>query len=49
VVTYQHNAVGRIDSVTSTVDGVSTVLACGIEYLPFGPIRGLVYDNGLTI
>jgi YD repeat-containing protein len=34
---------------STTISGVSTLLASSITYLPFGPLTGLAYGNGLSL
>ena len=49
VVTYERNAAGEVDTVTTTApDGTEAVLANQIERAPFGPITSLQHGNGLT-
>ena len=50
IVTYTRNVIGNITSVgfRSSTSVPVTVLASNITYLPFGPIKSLVYGNGLA-
>ena len=49
VVTYSRNANGLVSGVSGTVAGVGTVqFTSGVNYLPFGPVTGMTYGNGLT-
>ncbi|MCG7861108.1 MAG: DUF6531 domain-containing protein [Candidatus Thiodiazotropha endolucinida] len=48
-VTYGRNAAGQVDSVTAQVGGIAQTVADNITYLPFGPIEGLDYSNGLML
>jgi RHS repeat-associated protein len=49
VVTYTRDTQGRISSVVyqPSVAGTITILATNVTYMPFGPLSGLVYGNGL--
>jgi RHS repeat-associated protein len=48
-VIYQRDAVERISEVQTTYDGGPTFnIVSGIAYMPFGPLKGLNYKNGLT-
>ena len=49
MVTYDHDAAGRVSKVDLHADGKVTTLASGIESAPFGGISGLVYGNGKTL
>ncbi|MEK7817938.1 MAG: RHS domain-containing protein, partial [Actinomycetota bacterium] len=40
--------VGNIIQVTTTANGVPTVLASDIQYHPFGPVKGFSFGNGLS-
>jgi RHS repeat-associated protein len=48
-ITYSRDAGGRIDTVSATTGGVTQTIAGNIAYLPFGPIAGLDYRNGLAL
>ena len=48
LVTYARDALGRITTVTATVNGVSTVIATGRTYRADGILTGQRYGNGLT-
>ena len=39
---------GRMSAVTATIGGVTTNVATGIKYRPFGPVEEWQYGNGLT-
>jgi len=39
---------GRMTAVTAVIGGVSSNVATGIAYRPFGPASGWTYGNGLT-
>jgi RHS repeat-associated protein len=47
---YMRDSQGRIKSVSyqPSGSGVVTVLATNVTYMPFGPLSGLVYGNGLA-
>ncbi|MBU2547253.1 MAG: RHS domain-containing protein, partial [Proteobacteria bacterium] len=47
-VTYGRDAAGRVRRVVSLENDVETVLARKIAYLPFGPMTGLTYGNGVS-
>jgi RHS repeat-associated protein len=49
VITYSRDSQGRINSVfyLRTGSGTPIPLATGVMYLPFGPLSGLTYGNGL--
>jgi RHS repeat-associated protein len=51
VVTYLHDALGRVSSVLSrpTAGGTDVTLASSITFKPFGPLSGLTYGNGLAL
>ena len=49
LITYDRDAGGRIDAVSATTGGVTQTLAGNIAYLPFGPITGFDYGNGLPL
>ena len=46
-VSYRRDTVGRIVGVTNTWSGVAEDIATNITYLPFGPLQGITYGNGL--
>jgi YD repeat-containing protein len=46
-VSYIRDDAGEVTSVIITKDNVSEILAEGITYLPFGPISGFSYGNGI--
>jgi RHS repeat-associated protein len=50
VVNYTRDSQGRISSVAYQpfISGTPRMLATNVTYLPFGPIAGLLYGNGLT-
>lgn len=49
VVLYQRDALGRIQQISYQKENQnSEVLASSISYLPFGPVKSIVYNNGLT-
>lgn len=39
---------GRVAAITAVIDGVNQPIVEKINYLPFGPIKNLVYGNGLV-
>src|SRR5271168_3420751 len=47
---YPRDSQGRIGSVSYQPggSGTPTVLAANVTYMPFGPVSGLVYGNGLV-
>lgn len=48
-VDYTRNALGQVASVVTTQNTVTTPLANNtLTYLPFGPLNGFTYGNGLT-
>lgn len=47
-VSYQLDAAGRIISVSTSKDGVTTTLADNISYAPYGPMTGLTYGNEIA-
>jgi len=49
VVTYHHDAAGRVSQVDLTVNGQTQSLASSISYSPFGGIETLSYGNGLSL
>jgi RHS repeat-associated protein len=51
VVTYLRDALGRVSEVRSrpTPGGADVTLASTVAYLPFGPVSGLAYGNGLVL
>jgi YD repeat-containing protein len=49
IITYTRDALGRIDSVSATMDGDTRTLASNIRYLPFGPIQGYDFGNGIVL
>ena len=49
VVTYARDALGRVEHVTSTTGGVMETLASNISYLPFGPMEGFDFGNGIPL
>ncbi|NIW57445.1 MAG: hypothetical protein GWN21_20070, partial [Gammaproteobacteria bacterium] len=46
---YTRDPLGRIDSVSATTGGVTQTLASNITYLPFGPMEGFAYGNGILM
>jgi RHS repeat-associated protein len=48
-VTYMRGADGLASAVATSAGGVSTTLASGITYRPFGPLSLLTYGNGLHL
>lgn len=48
VVTYERDGAGRVIRVKDTTGGTTRILGQGIAYLPFGPLRGLTYGNGVV-
>ena len=49
VITYHHDAAGRINRVELVADGKTTTLADSIVNAPFGGITTLTYGNGRTL
>jgi RHS repeat-associated protein len=49
VVSFTRDAAGQISSMTTTKDGEVKTLASGVRHLPFGPIEGLSFGNGLSL
>ncbi len=47
-VTYIRNDAGQVSSITTTKNDSTQTLASNISYLPFGPMQGMDYGNGLT-
>lgn len=45
-VDYTRDSNGRINSVSTTKDGATTVLASDVQYQPFGPLKSLTFGNG---
>jgi YD repeat-containing protein len=48
MVNYQRNALGQIDSVSTTQGTQTNALVTAINYAPFGPMTALTYGNGLS-
>ncbi|AYC31780.1 RHS repeat protein [Pseudomonas cavernae] len=49
-VEYQRNSAGQVSEVDIVVNGQTpSAFATGISYLPFGPLNGLTWANGLTL
>lgn len=48
-ISYVRNTVGQVVSITSTYDGVSTILSNDISYLPYGPVTSMALGNGQNI
>jgi len=46
-VKYAHNALGQVASVSTTLNGQTTVLADFAGYRPFGPLESLTHGNNL--
>ncbi|UCH85529.1 MAG: RHS repeat protein, partial [Candidatus Latescibacterota bacterium] len=49
MIIYTRDALGRIEAISATSGGPSQVLASNIAYLPFGPIEGFDYGNGIPL
>jgi len=49
VVTYDLDGAGRVIQVTTTKDAETQTLAENISYVPFGPLRGINYGNGIVL
>ena len=48
-VSYQYDSAGRVSQVSTTSGaGVTTPLASGFTYSPFGPVSGFTFGNGQT-
>jgi len=45
---YTLNVLGQITAIDSTVDGTTQSILSNATYLPFGPVNGFNYGNGLT-
>jgi RHS repeat-associated protein len=48
-VDYVRDAIGQVQSITTTFAGVTETLASSIGYLPFGPMSGLAFGNGIAL
>jgi hypothetical protein len=48
-VRYTYDTAGRVSAVTTTFNGVTTVLASGVRYQPFGPLKRLTFGHGLVL
>jgi RHS repeat-associated protein len=48
VVAYDLDAVGRVSSVRTTLNGQSKALASNLDHLPYGGITGFMYGNGIS-
>ncbi|MCW8994882.1 MAG: DUF6531 domain-containing protein, partial [Psychromonas sp.] len=48
IITYDYDAAGRVLQVALTRGGQSQVLANNIGHLPFGPVKEIIYGNGLS-
>lgn len=49
-VQYQRNAAGQVSEVDIVVDGQApAAFASDLSYLPFGPLKGLTWANGLSL
>ena len=40
---------GQVNRVTTTKDGVTKTLAENISHAPFGPMKALIYGNGIIL
>lgn len=49
IVNYERNSANQISRVTTTFQGQTQTLADSIHYLPFGPISGFSFGNGLQL
>jgi YD repeat-containing protein len=49
VVTYDYDNAGQANQVRLTRNGVTQVVASGIQYAPFGPVTALAYGNGKSL
>jgi len=47
-VDYTRNSLGQVASASTTANSVTTPLASNLAYLPFGPLSGGSYGNGLA-
>jgi YD repeat-containing protein len=47
-VDYTRDGMGRIASVSTTKDGVTSALATDVQYQPFGGLKSLTFGNGQT-
>ena len=48
IVTYERDAAGRVIRVKDTMGGTTRTLADNVSHLPFGPMKGLTYGNGMA-
>ena len=48
-VRYGYDDASRVNSITLVRDGMETVLASGVDYEPFGPVKNLLYGNGIQM
>lgn len=48
-ITYTLDGTGRINQVSTTLNGNPKTIASAITYLPFGGITGVIYGNGLSL
>jgi RHS repeat-associated protein len=48
-VRYTYDTAGRVSAVATTFNGATTVLASGVRYQPFGPLKRLTFGNGLAL
>jgi RHS repeat-associated protein len=48
-VDYDRNVLGQITTVDSTYGGSATAVASSATYEPFGPLKGLMFGNGLVL
>jgi RHS repeat-associated protein len=49
IVTYGYNNVGQVSQVSLTRNGSTQVIASGMQYAAFGPVKALTYGNGKTL
>ncbi|MFZ0452043.1 MAG: hypothetical protein WAL98_22650, partial [Desulfatiglandaceae bacterium] len=49
VVSYERDSAGNLTKVTITKDGETRTLAENMAHLPFGPLAGMTYGNGMTL
>ncbi len=49
IIDYTLDVLGRVSSITSTLDGVTETIASNIQYYPFGPVKSYDAGNGMTV
>ena len=48
-VIYDYDNAGQVNQVSLTRNGTTRVIASGIQYAPFGPVKSLTYGNGKSL